>query len=231
MQKIINPLSIKIGKTFAPVFCKIEFENGNLAITGVVAPNTSGNCRGGCGQIYDNLINQSEKIFTEGWNKDLVLRLVEVWKKWHLNDMKAGCEHQEKAGWGDKDLKIVHLKLRPEVWSKQDKIEEKCKNNLRSKLKAEITKREQKLLNLPYTFEMQAGKKSSIVKRYYITEKIENKKSNWVEPSVHEEGVLGKPCPVCGYEYGSAWKRQKVPKEVIAFINSLPETKKTPAWI
>lgn len=28
-----------------------------------------------------------------------VLRLVEIWKVWHLNDMKAGCSHQRAEGW------------------------------------------------------------------------------------------------------------------------------------
>ena len=29
-----------------------------------------------------------------------VTRIVEVWKRWHLNNLNAGCEHQRAAGWG-----------------------------------------------------------------------------------------------------------------------------------
>jgi hypothetical protein len=44
-------------------------------------------------------------------------------------------------------------------------------------------------------------------------------------------GLLSKPCPVCGYKYGTAWKKRELPAEVITFIESLPEPTKQPAWI
>lgn len=31
-------------------------------------------------------------------------RLYEVWVRWHLNDMRAGCEHQRAEGWDKKPL-------------------------------------------------------------------------------------------------------------------------------
>lgn len=31
-------------------------------------------------------------------NKDLA-RMAKVWKRWHLNDLHAGCEHQRELGW------------------------------------------------------------------------------------------------------------------------------------
>ena len=36
-----------------------------------------------------------------------------------------------------------------------------------------------------------------------------------------EEGLIGKPCPVCGYRYGSAWKREEIPDEDIKIIEEL----------
>jgi hypothetical protein len=39
-----------------------------------------------CGQIREELVE---------WFPE-----VKPWIKWHLNDMKAGCEHQEEMGWG-----------------------------------------------------------------------------------------------------------------------------------
>jgi hypothetical protein len=61
--------------------------------------------------------------------------------------------------------------------------------------------------------------------------RMETKTSGWVYPREHEEGELTKPCPVCGYEYGSKWLKEDVPAEVITFLQSLPETDKTPAWV
>lgn len=33
-----------------------------------------------------------------------------------------------------------------------------------------------------------------------------------------------------GYVYGSAWKREEVPADVLEWLESLPDTDKTPAW-
>jgi hypothetical protein len=37
--------------------------------------------------------------------------------------------------------------------------------------------------------------------------------------------------PHNGYVYGSAWKKEEVPADVITFLESLPDTDKTPAWV
>jgi hypothetical protein len=49
--------------------------------------------------------------------------------------------------------------------------------------------------------------------------------------SEHPEGILMKPCPVCGYKYGTAWNKEELPEEVIEFLQSLPDTPIKPAWI
>ena len=42
---------------------------------------------------------------------------------------------------------------------------------------------------------------------------------------------LEEPCPICGYKFGTKWNRVDVPKEVIEFLFSLPDTDKEPAWV
>lgn len=37
--------------------------------------------------------------------------------------------------------------------------------------------------------------------------------------------------PHNGYSYGSKWLRQEVPAEVVAFLQALPDTDVTPAWV
>lgn len=50
-------------------------------------------------------------------------------------------------------------------------------------------------------------------------------KGKWIEPSVyagsdvHEKGLLTKPCPICGYKYGTAWLKREIPAEIINEIN------------
>ena len=46
-----------------------------------------------------------------------------------------------------------------------------------------------------------------------------------------EGGILCKPCPICGYRYGSKWLKENVPDDVLDFLFSLPKTKTTPAWV
>lgn len=80
--------------------------------------------------------------------------MMEVWKRWHLNDLRAGCEHQRAENWGE------------------DRVSE-------------------------------LGKLSC-----------------WVYPQEHPKGVLMKHCPVCGYQYGSAWLYEAIPAEIISEIRS-----------
>ena len=59
----------------------------------------------------------------------------------------------------------------------------------------------------------------------------ETKSLGWLRPDEHPEGILTKPCPVCGYKYGTAWLKEEVPEDVIKWLSDLPETKITPAWV
>jgi hypothetical protein len=59
----------------------------------------------------------------------------------------------------------------------------------------------------------------------------EQRMAGWVRQEEHPEGLLGKPCPVCGYKYGSAWNKEEVPEDALAWLYDLPDTKITPAWV
>lgn len=53
----------------------------------------------------------------------------------------------------------------------------------------------------------------------------------WVRPDEHPEGLLTKPCPTCGYKYGTAWLHEDVPEDVLAFLAGLPTPTSKPAWV
>ena len=86
------------GRSYG-VYCKIVYKDGNLSITGVEGPLRSGNCLGACGQIVMHLKAEDFTSFAPGWNKAKLLQFLDIWDKWHLNDMQPGCEHQRAAGW------------------------------------------------------------------------------------------------------------------------------------
>lgn len=88
-------------------------------------------------------------------------QLIEIWDRWHLNNMRAGCEHQRALGW---DSTVPLDPSKPVGWGN------------------------------------------------YAT---------WKRHDEHPNGLLCKPCPVCGYEYGSAWLHEPLPQEVVDFVEGL----------
>lgn len=56
------------------------------------------------------------------------------------------------------------------------------------------------------------------------------KRANWVTATEHPDGCLSKPCEVCGYRYGSAWLFEELPREVIAYVEALPDAGEPCAW-
>lgn len=88
---------IRLGKAngVGSVFCEIEITDGKLSITGVEGPMKNGDARGSCGQISQPKLTE----YAPGWTEGEVSNFFNVWRRWHLNDMRAGCEHQRKMGW------------------------------------------------------------------------------------------------------------------------------------
>ncbi len=181
MTRIVNPgtamgYTRKGSPIHARMFCEISYTDGKLSITGVVGPTRGGNAHGGFGQIVGTEVLD----FTPGWDAELLARFYEVWHRWHLNDMRAGCEHQRAAGWDKRPINP-----------------DKPLNAYGEHVKGHTT------WNM----------------------------LTWIKRSEHPEGLLCEPCPECGYKYGTAWLSEPVPDDVLAFLESLPETTVTPAWV
>ena len=169
MRKVIRPGKVMIGKMRRDVFIEINYVEGKLSIHGVIGPLASGNCYGCCGQIDMGFRSGSNKIcnYAPGWSAAKFNKLLDVWDRWHLNAMRAGCEHQRK-NW---DLaKIIEVNGSKEM-------------------------------------------------------------AKWILHENHTEGLLGKPCEICGYQYGKSLLFEPVPQDVINFLFSLPSTDKEPAWV
>jgi len=191
MKKVCRIGLVPCGYRRASCYVKIKYEEGKLSISGVIGPLSSGNALGSCGQIdmdFDHgpasdkhgalsLIRAGEIKFAKGWDRDKWYRFLRIWEYWHLNDMKAGCEHQREEKWEERRIDPKEL---PASHANRDE-------------------------------------------RGII--------ATWVYKEEHPKGLLAEPCPVCGYKYGTAWRRVDVPKEVIEFLTALPEADRTPAWV
>jgi hypothetical protein len=82
--------------SYGRVWCKINWDGTRLSITGVEGPLRNGDCRGGCGQIVMSrpVVERTAK----GWSQELIREFWDTWDRWHLNNMRAECEHQRERG-------------------------------------------------------------------------------------------------------------------------------------
>lgn len=221
--------------------------SGRLSISGVVGPLSNGNARGSCGQIDGDIREAFEAGTLEtapGWTPETVARFLEVWDRWHLNDMRPTCEHQRALGWDRESRESVTLyqwTLKPEIYQKKKELEAEAIERAKSTdgKTAGFYAQDRKILGLEAFIKTDSETLAGDLARYYEPTKEsggyfahkETKARGWLSPEEHPQGLLGKPCPVCGYKYGSAWQVEPVPADVLAFLNALPETDKKPAWV
>ena len=241
MKKIINPCKCLVytltgREVLRNAFCKIEYDEtkGRLSITGVVAPTKDGNALGSVGQCVDEIRKGTP---TEEWNKKMLNKFCDIWDKWHLNDMRPYCEHQRELGWdtlASEKVNIYHYTLTKEAEGKKKEAENRALEYLRNGITFIPTESEIYFSNLTI---FKDGDSSEPPENYKLYKSImtnstyETKALGWLRPDEYPEGILTKPCPVCGYKYGTAWLKEEVPENIIKWLEDLPETKIEPAWV
>lgn len=151
------------GRKINAVDIEIRLESDRLSITGDIwnMPHTD---------IVSGGQNH-EEIAALFPNNRKVQRIIEVWKRWHLNDMRAGCEHQ-----------------RAEEWDKRP---------IRSDLPLD---------SYGIHYDGQTSPSWNML--------------TWVHADEYPGGLLGEPCPECGYKYGTAWLKEELPAEIVEEVMS-----------
>lgn len=178
---LIGRMAEQFGAQHPKVFVTVSWNGERLSFTGVEGPMRNGNCRGSCGQIDMGWREDPERWIYGGREmpRARVERLMELWQRWHLNDMKAGCEHQRAEGWDQRPIDP----------------------------------------NKP----LNAYGKHFPEQRYDSSNMLA-----WVRPDEHPDGLLTKACPQCGYKYGTAWKTEAVPHEVLVELLTYPTVDELP---
>lgn len=248
MYKIVNPCECKVytrGKEiYKNAFVRIEYKNSRLSICGVVAPLGNGNALGGVGQCIDEIKNG---IPTDEWSREMLDKLCDIWEEWHLNDMRPYCSHMKELGWVEQTyekVKVAKWTLTNEAYNKKAEIEGKALNCLRNGRSFTPTTDEIAYANMKYFITVYNDESLSheygklYANAYELKEKdclgssnIEYKTRGWIPYKDNKLGFLGKPCPICGYKYGTSWKSEEVPKDVLKWLENLPKTKVRPAWV
>jgi hypothetical protein len=176
-----------------------------------------------CGQCVDDVVKYFPK------NKK-AQRMAEIWERYHLNDMNAACEHQRALGWGEmasQEVKIYTWKLQSWVTREQKCYEEKAVEVLRTGKPYTPDANGIKLCALPYEIKTIYSTLSEDESKYYeapidstYCHHVETKTLGWLHQEEHPDGILCRPCPTCGYKYGTAWLKEQIPPEIVAEIRS-----------
>jgi hypothetical protein len=209
------------------VYCKVKFDGKRLSITGVEGPFKNGDAKGGCGQIVDHL---EIGDFAEGWDAEKLEQFRQIWERWHLNDMRPGCEHQHASWDTTEEVELVTYKLTTDALMAQSRMKRQSETQLAESGTVTVPEETRQLLALPYT-RHDAPDADSFASGMYDVDKRERKAAGWIRPTEHPRGLLGKPCEVCGYKYGTAWKFEEVPADVIEWLQALPDADRQPAWV
>jgi len=199
---------------------KWDAEGKRLSITGVEGPTAHGNAWGSCGQI-DLSVGDYSPI-----NGVDLERLSSVWRQWHLNDMRAGCEHQRAAGWGTDGRKVTlyHYTMNTDVLVEKHNLRRRLEKEVVDTGKAAATEAEQRLFSLPSHLTTDGDAENGPDATEYSLDKTVESAAGWVTEKEHPEGVLSKPCPECGYKYGTKWLKEDVPEDVLEYLKGLKDS-------
>lgn len=241
-KKIVRVGTTDVGEgEHVSVYVKIEYRKAQgrlrLSFTGVEGPRRNGDAYGASGQISKPKV----QAFAPGWDEEKVDRLWSLWDRWHLNDMRPGCEHVKRED-AEKELELTPLTWGPKYVELRNAAEEGTMPLEEYRTWGNTVKLVNRLVR--DGFNRKAPKHHDLwgaegewaltqgLVKYDTSEFSRRKKlAGWVYPSEHPEGMLCKPCPVCGYRYGTAWRYEPVPEDVLNEIRSLPDADIAPAWI
>lgn len=174
------------------------------------------------GQCLD-CIPKFVKTMTNKRDKKTLLKIYNLWKKYHLNDMHADCIHDINKN-DIKNIKIYEYYFKGRFY----KLDEQLKlleNNKYLKENIKINKQIKTYKKYHYSFkcEYKPSQLSKTIRQLYELKNVEIKSTGWVNynKELTPSGVLCKPCPVCGYEYGTSWNYRPIPKNDLNKIKYL----------
>jgi len=213
MSLIVND-ALNLGGAKDVLRARIEWsirEGGEFSMVGEIYYKDGGESGGQCIDTIAELYPQNEKV----------QRMHKIWKRWHLNHLRAGCIHQMRDWDTGKELELIHYKPTLKFYAESRKAqwgELPLDEYERFQDTAAIVREIVIGRNCPKyeTLAVFTWKN----REYIAEEKREKKTAGWVHVGEHPEGLLMKPCEICGYKYGSAWLKEELPPEVIEEILS-----------
>lgn len=235
----LSPGRVEVGRIIGrSIMIDVEFKlrrsrDGYGREFSLVVLSLSGSLPGCYGQIYDTLyefLKQGKIILSPEWTEEQLLLLLTNWKRWHLNDLRPGCQHQRD--W-PVDEKVTTQELE---WG--PRFHQARRDAGYGKLSLEHYANFQEILYadyrevVPQVFHFATNtnrplwldpKADALLREDWLKlGKQEIKSKGWLDYRRHPEGLLCKPCPTCGYKYGTRWLGEQLPKYVWEWLRALP---------
>ena len=154
-------------------------------------------------------------------NSPTFKEIYRLWKLYHLNDMHPECIHQVAAGWKEQAAEKVTLyifTMTVDAIRERDSLKRRILTAAQNGEAWKTSPEEQLLLSLEYSVKSENEALPDNIKVYYKLKETEIKACGWLHPEEHSRGILGKPCPVCGYKYGHGWQYFPIPADDEAII-------------
>jgi hypothetical protein len=157
---------------------------------------------------------------------------------WHLNDMRAGCEHQDTLGWKrghtvaldrtsctDVQLHVLDAEL---AEGREKRREKEYAARVANDADARRWARDRNGGTLTMSELEEVTLFSFFVKRplrrqweAHCREQVKRDMPNELfEGQVFHDSLMA-PCPVCGYRYGSAWTKRELPAEIVKLAETI----------
>lgn len=161
------------------------------------------------GQCYDDLA-------------DAAPNAVELWQRWHLNDMRSGCEHQRQ----ECDQTAL-LTLTPLTWG--PRYHELRRLALAGTMAQEdaatwadtVATVERLTIKWPYPCHPQAwgeAGENALAAELVAIGPAKTRPACNTFVTEHPDGLLGRVCPECGHRYGHGWVYEPIPDDALADI-------------
>lgn len=150
-----------------------------------------------------------------------------LWKLYHLNDMYPDCEHQEALGWREaakETVPVYKFTMTVDAIRKQNTAREHI---LRAAQEGKIVRAapdEKLYLGLSYFLDSPTEKLPKALAPFYRLKRTEERPRGFLNCKKDPRGLLDKPCPVCGYRYGTAWLYRPISPQDEAVIVKLLTT-------
>lgn len=171
------------------------------------------------GQILDG-----DFIFASKKDENLFLDIKRLWQLYHLNDWRADCGCGINESLAQRKIKVYEYRCKHSLYEIRKLINRiKINKNL---AKIADFKHVEKLLNTGWEFKstLPLSKLPRFMKKHYALQKVKEEAAGWVRYSkLCPDGVLCRPCPKCGKEYGGGWYFKEIPADDVEKIKLIME--------